>query len=187
MVEWLENIDTQLLLLINGSHCTFCDFIFYWASDRIIWIPFYLFLAFVLYRRFGIEMWKILLSVTALIFLSDQISVLIKDIVMRYRPCHNLLLQSQIHLVNGKCGGQFGFVSSHAANSFALASFLILLASQKIKWLTVLLLSWCLLVSYSRVYLGTHYPSDIVGGWILGFALAALAFNFYKKLLKKYE
>ncbi|MFI5218431.1 MAG: phosphatase PAP2 family protein, partial [Bacteroidia bacterium] len=66
-MDWLKSIDAQLLLFINSHHCAFCDFIFYWASDRFIWIPFYLFLAFVLFKRFKSETWKILLSATVLI------------------------------------------------------------------------------------------------------------------------
>lgn len=185
MPEFLKEIDTKLFLLINNHHCNFCDIIFYWASYRFTWIPLYIFLAFLLYKNFRNEFWKILIAVAVLILLTDQLSVLIKNEVMRYRPCHNLILQSQIHLVNGECGGQFGFVSSHAANSSGLALFLIFLLRRKVKWLAFVLLIWCFIVSYSRIYLGAHYPLDVLGGWILGIFLASIIVYFYKKILLK--
>lgn len=185
MIELLKNTDTQLFLFINSHHCIFCDFIFYWASEKWIWIPFYLFLTYVLYKKFGSEVWKVLLSVGVLILLSDQISVFIKDHVMRYRPCHNLVLQSSVHLVEGKCGGQYGFISSHATNSFALAAFLILLLRKRTRWLITVLAAWCFLIAYSRIYLAQHYPMDLLGGWILGLLLAMLIYGIYRKIFKK--
>lgn len=180
-MELLKQIDTKLFLLINNHHCSFCDFIFYRASDKWIWIPFYLLVAFVLFKKFGSGIWKIFLSAAILIFLSDQFSVLIKDCVMRYRPCHNLILQSHVHLINNSCGGLYGFVSSHAANSMALAAFVFMLIGKETKWIALLILAWCLLVAYSRIYLGTHYPADIMGGWITGFVMAWIIFYLYKK------
>jgi undecaprenyl-diphosphatase len=185
MFEFLKETDTKLFLLINNHHCTVCDFIFYWASSRITWIPFYIFIAFLICKSFKNESWKIVIALAVLILLSDQLSVFIKDHVMRYRPCHNLILQSQIHLVNGECGGQYGFVSSHASNSAALAVFLILLFDKRIKWLFSALLIWCCIISYSRIYLGIHYPLDVAGGWITGFLTAWIIFYFYKKYFLK--
>jgi len=183
MLDSLKSIDTRLFLFINSHHCSLCDFIFYWISYKWTWIPFYLFLAVILFKNSGKELWKVLIAVAVLIVLTDQLSVFIKDHVMRYRPCHNLILQSQIHLVNGECGGQYGFISSHAANSAGLALFLILLLGRKIKGIVPVLLIWCFIVSYSRIYLGTHYPLDIIGGALLGFFLASIIYYFYKKII----
>jgi undecaprenyl-diphosphatase len=182
MFEWLKKIDTQLLLTVNSHHSSFFDFIMISASNKLTWIPLYLFLAIILYKKEGPKIWMILLGAAVLILCSDQLSVFIKDHVQRYRPCHTLILQSKLILINGTCGGQFGFVSSHASNSFALASLLFFITKRKLKWLNVVMLSWMLLISYSRVYLGAHYPSDVLGGWITGFILSTILFYFYRKL-----
>lgn len=175
----------MLFLFINSHHCSFCDLVFYWTSNKWIWIPFYIFLAFIICKNSGKEFWKILIAIAVLILFTDQLSVFIKDHVMRYRPCHNLILQPQIHLVSGECGGLFGFISSHAANSAGLALFLILLFRKKITWFVYVLPAWCFIVSYSRIYLGTHYPLDVWGGWMLGIFLSLIVVYSYKKLLLK--
>ena len=108
-----------------------------------------------------------ILAAVLAIVLSDQISVhAFKEVFLRYRPCHNLVLQSQVHL-NGGCGGTYGFISSHAANTFALAMFLSLLFNGKIKYFTLFILVWASFVSYSRIYNGVHYPADIACGAIV--------------------
>jgi undecaprenyl-diphosphatase len=185
MFDWLRNIDTRLFLLINGHHCAFCDFISFWASEKLTWVPFYLFLAVLIYKNDRNELLKVLLTVALIIVFTDQLSVFIKDHVMRYRPCYNLIIKSQVHLINGVCGGQYGFVSSHAANSSGIAVFLILLFRNKIKWITTLVIIWCLIISYSRIYLGPHYPLDVMGGWLTGVPVALIVFYFYKRLFLK--
>ncbi|MFO7755913.1 MAG: phosphatase PAP2 family protein, partial [Bacteroidales bacterium] len=112
----------------------------------------------------------IILTVTA----SDQLSVhAFKEVFQRLRPCHEPELSGLVHTVNNKCGGLYGFVSSHAANSFAVA--VLSLGLLRKKWFTAGILFWAALVSYSRVYLGVHYPGDIIGGALLG-TLIAYAF-----------
>ncbi|MCK9206253.1 MAG: phosphatase PAP2 family protein [Salinivirgaceae bacterium] len=179
MIESLEHIDHRLLLLINGFHSSLADTLMTAISGTIIWIPLYLLCASVLIKEEHSRVWVPLLFVVLLITLSDQISVhLFKDTVQRYRPCHNLELRDSLHLLEGACKGKYGFVSSHAANTFALATFLLLLFRKR--W-TILLLFWALLVSYSRVYLGVHYPSDVAVGALLGMLLAFIVFRFYRQ------
>lgn len=180
MIDWLKEVDTKLFFLVNSHYCSCCDFIFYWISEKWVWIPLYIFLAVIIYKNYSHQLWKILVSIAVLILLTDQFSVFIKNWIMRYRPCHNLILQSQIHLVNGECGGQYGFISSHAANTAGLSLFLILLLRQKIKWIPAVMIAWCFIISYSRIYLGMHYPLDIVGGWVAGVLSAFIIYYFYK-------
>ncbi|MBL4709246.1 MAG: phosphatase PAP2 family protein [Flavobacteriales bacterium] len=175
MLETLEQYDQSLFLWLNSCHSEILDFIMWQVSGKLQWVPLYLILLYLLYKKYGRSIWVIIIGAAAAVTLADQISVqLFKDVFERWRPCHNLDLKELVHTVNGKCGARFGFVSSHAANSFATASFIGLLLNKKI--LKYLLL-WAILVAYSRVYLGVHYPGDIIGGAILG---TAIGFFIYK-------
>lgn len=176
----LNHIDTELFLFLNGIHSPFFDVVFEWISDRYSWIPFYLILAVLLGFKFK---WKLLVLVpfiTLLIITSDQFSVhFFKDVFLRLRPCHNPEIADLVHIVNNHCGGKYGFVSSHAANTFALAVFVGLVLKKHLKWLFPFLLIWAAVVSYSRIYLGVHYPGDILGGAALG---AIIGFVMWKML-----
>ena len=151
-----------------------------WVSDKYSWIPFYALLVVVI----GIKLrWRSLLLVipitALLITISDQLSVhLFKNIFERCRPCHNINIQQFVHLVSG-CGGKFGFVSSHAANSFALALFTGLLLKKQIRFILLFMIAWAVLVSYSRIYNGVHYPADIIVGALLGLIIGWGCFRLY--------
>ena len=105
---------------------------------------------------------------------------------MRLRPCHEPVLDGLVYLVKNKCGGEFGFFSSHASNHFALATFLSSLLGKKIKYFSFLIFLWAALISYSRIYLGVHYPGDVFAGIIVG---SVLGFIFSKifSLLKHFR
>ncbi|PKP35587.1 MAG: phosphatase PAP2 family protein [Bacteroidetes bacterium HGW-Bacteroidetes-17] len=183
MIEAIKNLDTELFLAINGSHNSIFDFLMFWASNKLIWIPLYLFFLYLLIKNYKWKTVGIFLSVIVLIVLSDQGSVhLFKNVFLRLRPCHEPQLEGLVHLVHGKCGGQFGFISSHAANTFGLAVFLIQFLGKKYRYFTVLVLLWALIVSYSRIYLGVHYPGDVIFGAAFGSMLGFLVFFLYKKL-----
>jgi undecaprenyl-diphosphatase len=174
MLESLNSIDTRIFLAVNGAHNGFFDFIMYWASNRFIWIPLYLFFAYLLFRHYGRRAWVLFLMACLVIVISDQTSVLLfKQVFHRLRPCHEPSLAGMIHLVDGKCGGKYGFISSHATNSFALAAYLSLLLGRKIRGFTLFMFAWAVLLSYSRVYLGVHYPGDVLVGAIWGTAIGA--------------
>lgn len=186
ILSWLAETDSKFFLLLNGMHNHFFDYVMLWASNRWIWIPFYALVLFRIYKLFGKKTIMVVVLTALLITASDQLSTnAIKNVVKRPRPCHEVSLQGKIHLVNNYCGGQFGFVSSHAANCFALLSFLFLLMRSQDKLLLRLLAAWAILVSYSRIYLGAHYPGDVICGAVLGIILGILFSIIYFKIEKK--
>ena len=184
MIELLKNIDVRLFLLFNGHHTPFMDSVMGVVSNKYTWIPLYVLLLYFVWRKAKNKLWLVVLSVAILIILSDQISVLLfKDTFQRYRPCHNLLLKDKIQLINGECGGQYGFVSSHAANTFALITFLSFFFRRKDFALGMYL--WASFICYSRVYAGVHYPFDILGGMFLGIVLGVIGYKTYFHFNKK--
>lgn len=184
MLDFLNELDQQIFLFLNSLHTGFFDFLMWWFSDKLIWIPFYLFLLYLLIRKYGWESVAVLLSLAILIALSDQVSGFIKDAVARYRPSNDPELYEQVRTLNGYFGGNYGFVSSHAANSFAMVYFIAKMLNPKASFFIPLLFVWASLVSYSRIYLGVHYPGDIIGGALLGIALAWLIVNIYQRIIR---
>ncbi len=154
----------------------------FWVSSKILWIPLYLFIVYSFFRRYSKKAIFITLALIALVGIADLASVhLFKNIFLRYRPCHNIDLQNIVHLVNNKCGGMYGFVSSHATNAFVLVSFVSLVFRNKKA--TILAIFLGLIISYSRIYLGVHYPADILGGIILGTIIGTTGYFILKKIL----
>lgn len=181
IITTIKDLDTQLFLFLNSMHTDFFDVIMYWFSNKVIWIPLYLYFFFLAFKKVGNRVWLVAISVALLIVLSDQLSVhAFKEVFLRYRPCHNELIKNQVHLLNGHCGGTYGFVSSHAANTFALAMFLSLFFKDHIKNFGIFIFIWASLVSYSRIYSGVHYPADIAVGAILGMGLGVVVFKMYQ-------
>lgn len=164
----IDDLNVQLLLWINGHNSPLLDVIMYGASDRFIWIPFYALLLALFSKTYKKNIWIILISVTLLILFCDQTANLGKDFFKELRPCHEPTLEGLIHIVNGYCGGSFGYISSHAANSVGLMVFSTLLLNQRFKWIKYALLVYVLLICYSRIYLGAHYPMDVFRGISVG-------------------
>jgi undecaprenyl-diphosphatase len=162
-------------------HNGFFDVVMYWFSNKVIWIPLYIYFFFLAFKNVGNKIWLVIIASTLLILLSDQVSVhAFKNIFLRYRPCHNLLIQTKVHLLNGHCGGTYGFVSSHASNTFALAMFLTLLFKDYIKYFGIFIFAWASIVSYSRIYSGVHYPADVAVGAIVGMGIGVVVFKIYQ-------
>lgn len=184
-MDFLEHIDQQLFLFLNEIHSPFWDTIMYWISYKFTWIPLYLAtLIYFVYKQKAKAILTIVMAI-AVIVIADQVSVnLFKNVFLRYRPCHNLDVQNLIHTIHGHCGGQYGFVSSHAANAFGFAIFSALVIQKK--EITYSLIIWATIVSYSRIYLGVHYPADILGGALLGIGSGFIIYLLYSKLLKTF-
>lgn len=184
-IDSIKQVDTELFLFLNSKHNSFFDSVMFWTSHKFFWAPLYAVFLFLVIKYYRKNAWLVVLSAVLVIVLSDQISVhAFKNVFFRYRPCHNLLLQSQVHL-NGSCGGTYGFVSSHAANTFALAMFLGLLFKGKIRFFVPAIFLWACFVSYSRIYNGVHYPADIACGAILGMGIGAAVFKIFQFANKK--
>jgi undecaprenyl-diphosphatase len=171
----LEHLDQQLFFFLNSLNSPFFDKVMYAISGKIIWVPLYL--AILVYigikykRRFLIIVLFIIIAAT----LADQTSVLIKNLVQRLRPCHEPSFEGLVHMVNGECGGRFSFVSSHATNSFNVA--LVSLMFIKKRWFTVSIIIWAAVIGYSRIYLGVHYPGDVLCGSML---VALIGWSIYR-------
>jgi len=176
--DWLKEADTALLLAINGAHGPLADDFWFWAASKWTWIPFYAALLYILYLRYRRHTLILLPLVALMITCSDQLSTLLKSATGRLRPCHEPVLQELVHLVNGRCGGLYGFVSSHAANTMALAVFLMLILKGQKHFIAPVLLGYVVLNGYSRIYLAAHYPLDVVGGWALG-AMIGMIFSTF--------
>lgn len=177
MFRWLLELDKDVFLYLNGIHSPQWDSIMWWISRTNSWIPLYIILLIVIiYKERPFRFVFTLLFLAIVVLLSDQISVLIKNLVERPRPTHNSEIAGLVHMVNGYKGGTYGFLSSHAANVFGVATFL---ANQfkDFKW-RFFLFSWALIVSYSRIYLGVHYPLDIICGAILGSLIGIQCYVF---------
>ena len=171
MLELLNEIDRELILLINGACSPTWDEIMLFLSAKWVWVPLYIAIVTMLIRNFEGDFWIPLLFITALIVLTDQTtSSFMKPCFSRLRPCRNEDLAELIRLI-GKCGGKYGFASSHAANTMGLAIFINAMVPRRIGWL---LISWALMVGFSRIYLGVHFPGDVIVGFILGGVLGLL-------------
>ncbi len=176
MFEQLQALDRQLLVLINSANTQFLDNVMWIISGKLTWIPLYALLLYFLIRKVGRNWWLLLLAIALTVLLADSISVhCFKNVVQRYRPTHNLLIGNMLHIVHGYHGGMYGFVSSHAANTFAIVVFTSLIMRNR--WFSVLMTLWAAIVCYSRMYIGAHYPADIACGALLG---AACGFAVYK-------
>ncbi len=176
--DWLNNIDTNFFIWLNGMHNSLFDGFFALFTSKEIWFPFYILLIYLIARKYKMAgLWIIILMI-AMITVSDQLSNLLKFTVARPRPSHAEGLTDIIHLSFRGRRGAYGFVSAHAANSFALAIFLGNLLKKKRVFVTLII--WATLTAYSRIYIGVHYPLDIIVGGIMG---GLIGWGTYKLLI----
>jgi undecaprenyl-diphosphatase len=186
----LEHLDQQLFLFLNSLNSPFFDKVMYAISGRVIWAPVYLTILIYLGVSYKRKFWVILVFIILAVTLADQISVqLFKNVFHRLRPCHEPSLDGLVHLVRGECGGLYGFVSSHASNSFNVALLSLMLIKKR--WYTISIITWASVIGYSRIYLGVHYPGDVICGGMLGSLVGWGVYKLYEltddKVLNKRE
>jgi membrane-associated phospholipid phosphatase len=182
MFEWLLNLDYHLFVLIN-SHWSnsFFDFICPLLRNKYTWLPLYVFLFSFLIINFKRKGWLILIFLILTVACADQISShVLKPAVKRIRPCNQEILAGKVRMLVG-CSNSYSFPSSHASNHFAAAIFLIVLFAKRRMWFISLLVLWAGAISYSQVYVGLHFPIDILAGAIIGCLMGWAGGNFFLK------
>lgn len=186
MLEYLNDIDTTALLAINGWNGTFQDFLWWMVSAKWASLLMALALLWVLLHQNRRHALLVLAMVVLAFVVADQLSSgVIKHLVERLRPTREPALNNLLHIVNDYRGGMYGFVSSHAANSFAAATLLALVIRYRV--VTLSLFSWAVLQCYSRVYLGVHYPGDILGGIVVGVLVGWLVWRLMRWIERRWR
>lgn len=179
-LQWIIGADTDVFLFFNGMHNTYFEHVMSVYSSKWVWVPMYASIFYVMLRNFY---WKMLLfclvALALTIIFADQIGAnLIRPLVERPRPS-NLAnpISDLVHVVDNYRGGRYGFPSCHAANTFGLTFFIFFLFRKK--WLTCFMMTWALVTCYSRVYLGVHYPGDLLVGALIGTMGAWLMYRLF--------
>lgn len=177
MIKALLDFDTDLFLLLNGLHSPWWDTAMLLFTRKETWLMFYLVLAAVIITTYGKKSWLIFIVLVLGLVTGEMISVFLKESIHRLRPGYDPAIQSLTHIVLRK-GGLYGFVSSHATNALYVLTFTSLLFRNRISFSALLL--WAMLLSYSRIYVGAHFPLDLLGGWLLG---GTFGFIFFKVVI----
>ena len=176
-MEHLIALDRELFFFLNRFHAGWLDTIIFYLTKTVVWIPLYAILLYLIIENFRKKSWIPILCVVLCLVCTDQISSsVMKPNIERVRPTHVPMFEGKVHTVNGYKGGKFSFPSSHAANSFGIAIFTFLLLRNAYRWLGYMFL-WAAVFSYTRIYLGVHYPGDIIAGALVGLFFGWL---FYK-------
>jgi undecaprenyl-diphosphatase len=188
--EQLENIDREIFLALNDVHQPWLDTVMWYASQGVTWFPLYLIFVWFAWQKQGWRfVFTILLGAGVCILFADLISVYaFKEVFQRYRPSHNLEIKELVKTVlkpdgTEYRGGEFGFISSHAANFGSISMLLFLHFRQYSKWWWLLFL-WFVLICYTRIYLGVHYPSDLIVGGILGLTIGYFVYRVSKRFVQ---
>lgn len=182
MIEQLIEYDKELFLYLNGLGNVYWDAFWLFYTAKLHWIPFYALLCYLMYKRLNSKMFILTLVVIALLVtFTDQVTNLFKNGFERFRPCYEDGVAEYMRLVRETCGGRYGYFSGHSSNSMGVAIFVGLMLRNTYKYILPILIIWSLLMGYSRIYVGAHYPLDVLSGLIFG---GLSGFMFYK--LDKY-
>ncbi len=185
MVEQLKAWDEQLFLWLNQFHTSWLDPLMFQITKTEVWIPLYVLLIYLIFRNYKKEGWLILVGIVATLLITDLVTYrFMKPFFHRLRPSNEVSLKEIIHLVNGYTGGLYGFASSHAANTIGVAFFIFLLFKNRYRWIWTIFI-WAFVMSYSRIYLGVHYPGDILVGALVGILGGYIGYRLYQWLRSK--
>ena len=184
MIEKLDHIDRQLFVFLNGLHSPVMDTVMSWLTMGLLWLPLYLLILYLVIRQYRWRTLWVFVFAALLITASDQISVVVKESVLRLRPSQDATLCC-VHIVNGYKGGLYGFYSSHASNTMGIAVLLIFVLGRRYRFMGPVVILWAVIMSYTRIYLGVHYPGDILAGWIVGCILGTLFGLACRKVLTR--
>jgi undecaprenyl-diphosphatase len=183
MLEKVITFDTQLFVYLNGLGSTTFDGLWLFITKQSNWTPFFLLLLYLVYKKIGVKSTLfLLLFITLLLVVTDQTCNLFKYTFQRLRPCNNPEINSVIRIV--KSSDTFSFFSGHAANSMATMTFLFLLLKKQYRYAFLLFL-FPLIFAYSRIYLGLHYPLDILTGYFFGASFGYIGYKLYQKYILK--
>lgn len=184
MLEKLLQLDTELFIFLNSLGSENFDAFWLIVTKQAYWTPFFLLLFYLIYKKLGAKQTLyILLFIAVLIAFTDQTTNLVKNTVQRLRPCNNPEINSVIRIVQSR--NSFSFFSGHAANTMAVATFLYCILNRYFKYFALLFL-WPLVFAYSRIYLGLHYPLDILSGYAAGAIFGFVFFKIYQKVKAAY-
>jgi len=185
-MESILQLDTDLFLYLNGLGTTTWDGFWMFITGKWNAIPLYALLLYLLYKKLGLKNTLLsLLTIALLITITDQLSKHFKyELMLRLRPCHDM--PDLVRLVKDSCGGKGGYFSAHAASSMALAIFMGQVLKKHFKYIVFLLFLWAFMVGYSRIYIGVHYPGDVLTGFIFGTFVALGMYKLQQWLIAKY-
>lgn len=179
-MESLAALDTQVFFFLNELHSAWLDPIMYYLTNTLTSLPVYILIIYLLFKKFRSKIWIPLICIIACIALTDQItSGIMKPAFARLRPTLEPLIAEKVHTVNNYKGGRFGFASSHAANTFGIAMFTFLVFRNQYRTIGLLFI-WAGLISYTRIYLGVHYPGDILVGAGIGLVCGLILSKIFK-------
>ena len=185
-MDFILWLDYKITVFLNSLNTPLLDEIFYRLTKAQYWVPLFLFILFRIYKvkQDWETVFYLLLALAGVLIFTDMISARIfKPLFKRLRPCNHPDVSAYIHIVNNYCSQAYSFVSSHATNSFGIFSVSYFLRKHLPKEVPILLLAWSIIFSYTRIYLGVHFVSDIIGGFIVGFIVG---WTYYKFVLCKF-